>query len=241
MGIAQTTAVSTPAAVADVPAHAHGFDYADQKAWRIESGESQSPIAIVTKDLKLAERTADENDAIKLHIASGSADVIDNGHTIQVIPKNSTATIRGRHFTLQQAHWHAPAEHTVDGKRYPLEGHFVFKAEDGRLAVIAVFYEEGAENAQFDAIANAAQRDKTVPLANFTAESLLPRSTSTYYHYDGSLTTPPLTENVEWYILAKPAQLSAKDIADFTKSYAHNARDQQPLNERPVLKYQDVK
>ncbi len=242
MAIAQTPTATTPAAeAAPAAAHAHGFDYTDQKAWRIESGESQSPIAILTKDLKLAERTADENDAIKLHVKSGSVDVIDNGHTIQIVPQNSTATIRGRHFILQQAHWHAPSEHTIDGKHYPLEGHFVYKAEDGRLAVVAVFYEEGKENAQFDAIATAAQRDKTVSLAKFSAKSLLPASTRTYYHYNGSLTTPPLTENVEWYILAKPAQLSAKDIADFTKSYAHNARDPQPLDGRSVLKYQDVK
>ncbi|MEO6921317.1 MAG: carbonic anhydrase family protein [Collimonas sp.] len=220
-------------------AHAHGFDYAHQKEWRLESGASQSPIDIHTKELIAAERTPDENDAITLHIATGGANVIDNGHTVQIVPQSSSATIRGRHFTLAQAHFHAPAEHTIDGKRYPLEGHFVFKAQDGRLAVVAVLYQEGAENFQFDAIVRGAIRDQTVALEKFDAAPLLPADTQPYYHYLGSLTTPPLTENVEWYVLAQPVELSADDIDAFKKLYAHNARDPQPLDGRSVLKYEE--
>ncbi|MDP5009546.1 MAG: carbonic anhydrase family protein, partial [Glaciimonas sp.] len=112
-------AVVTPAAQPAHAAGAHGFDYAHQKEWRIESGVSQSSIAINTNELIAADHTADENDTISLMIASGGADVIDNGHTVQVVPKNSTATIRGRHFTMMQAHFHAPSEHLIDGKPYP--------------------------------------------------------------------------------------------------------------------------
>lgn len=222
-------------------AHGHGFDYFHQKEWHVESGASQSPIDIRTKELTAAERTQDENDAIRLHIAGGGATVIDNGHTVQVVPQSSYATIRGRHFTLAQAHFHAPAEHTIDGKRYPLEGHFVFKAQDGRLAVVAVLYTEGAENAQFDAIARAAKRDQKIALKTFDAAPLLPADTQPYYHYLGSLTTPPLTENVEWYVLATPVELSNKDINDFKTLYAHNARETQPLDGRPVLKFSESK
>jgi carbonic anhydrase len=75
------------------------------------------------------------------------------------------------------------------------------------------------------------------PLASFDAAALMPADLDSYFHYLGSLTTPPLTENVEWYVLQTPVDLSPDDIADFTRHYSHNARDPQPLNGRPLLKY----
>ncbi|WP_235025241.1 carbonic anhydrase family protein [Caballeronia terrestris] len=147
--------------------------------------------------------------------------------------------MRGRHFALVQTHFHAPAEHGIDGKRYPLEGHFVFRAPDGRLAVVAVLYRENAGNKQFAAIVKAARRDHAVALPVFDAAALMPHDIDHYYHYLGSLTTPPLSENVEWYVLADPVDLSRDDIAEFTRLYAHNARQPQPLNGRPLLEYKD--
>jgi carbonic anhydrase len=216
---------------------AHAFDYEHQRTWHVEAGDSQSPIEIRSSEVVAAERLRDENDAISVSISRAGATVIDNGHTVQVVPKNSSATIRGRHFGLVQVHFHAPAEHTIDGKRFPLEGHFVFKAQDGRFAVVAVLYQSGTENEQFAAIAKTAQRDMALPLASFDAAALMPADLDSYFHYLGSLTTPPLTENVEWYVLQAPVDLSPDDIADFTRHYSHNARDPQPLNGRPLLKY----
>ncbi|MFZ2683138.1 MAG: carbonic anhydrase family protein, partial [Trichococcus flocculiformis] len=60
-----------------------------------------------------------------------------------------------------------------------------------------------------------------------------------YYHYLGSLTTPPLTENVEWYVMANPVEVSAEQIAAFKEYYEGNNREVQPLDERSVLKYEE--
>ncbi|NIF56473.1 carbonic anhydrase family protein [Burkholderia sp. Ax-1724] len=219
------------------PSQDDPLDYRHQKEWHLESGESQSPIEIRGEDVTLAECTPDENDAIVMHVTGEGASVVDNGNTVQIVPAKSAATIRGRHFRLMQAHFHAPAEHTIDGLRHPLEGHFVFKAQDGRLAVIAVLYREGAGNEQFAALVRAAQRDVRVPLDSFDAAALVPDCMNCYYHYLGSLTTPPLSENVEWYVLNEPVSLSGADIEAFRQHYAFNARDTQPLNGRPLLKY----
>lgn len=216
----------------------HDFDYAHQQAWQIESGDAQSPIDIRSGTVVQAERLPGVNDAIVVQVARGGATVVDNGHTVQVVPKRSDVIIRGRHFRLLQVHFHAPAEHTIDGRRYPLEGHFVFRAQDGRLAVVAVLYRAGAENAQFASIVRAARRDVASPLASFDTAMLMPADLDSYYHYLGSLTTPPLTENVEWYVLQDTVELSQADIAAFTQHYSHNARATQPLNGRPLLKYQ---
>jgi diphthamide synthase (EF-2-diphthine--ammonia ligase) len=63
---------------------------------------------------------------------------------------------------------------------------------------------------------------------------LLPRKLG-YYHYLGSLTTPPLTQNVEWYVLKQPVSLSAEQLATLRKHYPRNNRSIQPLNGRPVI------
>jgi carbonic anhydrase len=226
---------------ADTPTHAQaqaaGYDYFHQKEWRIESGVSQSPIDICSAEVIAAEVTPDENDAIELHVSGQGAAVIDNGHTMQLAPVKSSATIRGRHFSLAQVHFHAPAEHTIDGLRYPLEGHFVCKAQDGRLAVIAVLYREGGENPEFSALLRAVRDSNSAQLEQFNAAALAPADMHCYYHYLGSLTTPPLTENVEWYVLDQAVELAHEDIEAFQQRHAFNARDPQPLNGRPLLKY----
>ncbi|VWC71728.1 Carbonic anhydrase [Burkholderia lata] len=234
------TPITARAGGAPAPAH-EDFDYDHQRDWHVESGDAQSPVTIAAKDTTHARVYRDENGAIVPHFDRVGAKVIDNGHTIQIVPdKFIGATIRGRHFTLKQIHFHAPAEHPIDGATYPVEGHFVFRSQDGRLAVVAVYYRIGAENAQFDSVMRAVRDKDEAAIGSFDATALLPDHLGTYYHYLGSLTTPPLTENVEWYVLAYPAELSAADIASFTMRYSHNARVAQPLNGRPLLRY-DVK
>jgi len=240
------------AARADSAPHASAFDYAHQHAWHGEFGRAQSPIAIRSADAVNAEGTSHERAPLALEVDEAGASVTDNGHTVQVTPRAGSATIRGRRFAMVQAHFHAPAEHTIDGVRHPIEGHFVFRAQDGRLAVIGVVYRQGADDAdradhadhadradasQFARIVHAARRGVDTPLARFELAPLMPKDLGAYYHYLGSLTTPPLSENVEWYVLTEPVALSAADIAAFTRLYAYNARDTQPLNGRPVIRY----
>ena len=45
--------------------------------------------------------------------------------------------------------YYAPSEHTLNGKHYPVEVHFVHQAPDGKLAVVGVFFEQGAANSTF--------------------------------------------------------------------------------------------
>ena len=73
-----------------------------------------------------------------------TADVVDNGHAIQVNVKNGGKLILdGREYTLVQFHFHGHSEHTIDGKQYALEGHLVHKSADGHLAVVGVMFNEG--------------------------------------------------------------------------------------------------
>jgi carbonic anhydrase len=211
------------------------LDYDHQEKWTSALDRAQSPIDIVTAT---AER-AEDNEPLGLQIWHSVAPVDkveDNGHAVQVDSHTTEAMIRGRHFRLAQFHFHAASEHTIDGKHFPLEGHFVFKAQDGRLAVIGVMFQEGAANAAAQGIIDdlkpgAGKAPHTVDIA-----ALMPRERD-YYHYLGSLTTPPLTENVEWYVMPAPVTLSKPQLDALVTRYPHNNRKIQPLNGRPVIHY----
>jgi carbonic anhydrase len=56
-----------------------------------------------------------------------------------------------------------------------------------------------------------------------------------YYTFPGSLTTPPCSENVTWFVLKHPVTISTEEIERFSKLYRHDARPTQPLYDRVVL------
>jgi carbonic anhydrase len=62
---------------------------------------------------------------------------------------------------------------------------------------------------------------------------MLPRETG-YYEYMGSVTAPPCTEKVRWFVLKTPAEISAAQVDAFAKLYSHDVRPLQPLNGRIV-------
>lgn len=210
---------------------AQPIDYDNQKGWAEQLDKAQSPIDIVTDSALSADRR--EATAIDFFEKRGEFKVVDNGHAVEMETSGPQAMLRGRHFKMAQVHFHAESEHTLNGQHFPLEGHFFFRAQDGRMAVIAVMYKEGASNPLAGKILSALETKK--PIGSGSLASLLPRNLA-YYHYLGSLTTPPLTENVEWYILQTPVSMSADQLMKFNSRYSHNNRSIQPINNRPLTR-----
>ena len=206
------------------------------------SGRAQSPIDIVAPDgASAADTVALTFPPTSLRIIHHDhvADALNNGHTIQVnYSEGDTLNVGGRVYQLAQYHFHAPGEHTVKGTQFPMEMHFVHTNAAGQLAVIAVLIVEGMHNAAFDPIwANLpAQTGKESHLEHVTVDvdAFLP-PTRTTYRYDGSLTTPPCSEGVKWFVMTTPIALSKAQIGAFTALFHGNNRPVQPLNGRPVL------
>ena len=140
-------------------------------------------------------------------------------------------------YKLLQVHFHRPSEHLVNGRSYPMEAHFVHRADSGALAVVGVMFSEGKPNATFGKII-ATMPAKEGPAVKADAainpNGLLPAKLG-YYRYPGSLTTPPCSEVVEWLVLTDPIQVAASDVAGFAKLYPMNARPAQKDNRRYVL------
>lgn len=201
------------------------YDKKDQ--WCCESALSQSPINIDT--LEVDDMT--DLGTLQLSYAHTIDAVIDTGYSIQGFA-TGTANINQRFYTLQQFHFHAHSEHTVDGEHSPLEMHFVHQSQTGRIAVLAVFLDVGEHNNTLDKLLGAI--GKSTPTYGVNLYELLP-TTSDYYHYLGSLTTPPLTENVEWYVFTEHVTISKEQLNKLCNYHSNNFRDVQPLNDRKVL------
>ena len=121
------------------PAHWGDLDPAFSAA---KDGKAQSPIDIVTADAEQAELPK----LALMYQSSVELDVLHNGHSVQANVSDGAGSlvVGGETFKLQQFHFHAPSEHLVDGKEFALELHLVHAADDGTLAVVGVFIQEGA-------------------------------------------------------------------------------------------------
>lgn len=162
--------------------------------------------------------------------------IVNNGHTIQVnYDPGSTIEVGGKSYELKQFHFHALSEHTMDGAYTPLEMHLVHQAEDGQYAVVGVFINSGDANPAFEPIwahlPAEAGDPQMIDGVMVNADDLLPGE-RTYYRYNGSFTTPPCTEGVQWLVLSNDITLSDGQIGDFTAIVDGNYRPVQPLNER---------
>ena len=187
-------------------------------------GQQQSPIDVVsTKDTELA--------PLNINYAQGSKSIINNGHTVQVnIQGGDTLTINGEAYELKQFHFHTPSENHVNGQEFPLEAHFVHATKDGKLAVIAVMFQEGTTNPTLQKIVKSFPLEKnqeaTLEFSKEYLDVVMPKNRE-YYHFMGSLTTPPCSEQVNWFVLKQPQTASAEQIAALHKEIGMN-------NNRPI-------
>ncbi len=192
--------------------------------------KNQSPINIDTiTDAAL--------DNLDIHYSGKVVGLTNNGHTLQAqVEGKNTLTVDGKTFELQQFHFHTPSENQIRNHQYPLEAHFVHANKDGELVVLAVMFDGDASNAQLDTLIRHIPQQNTTTFFpdGFEVRQLLP-DTDDYYRFNGSLTTPPCTEGVRWFILKETQALSTSQSEALMKVMGHNNRPLQPLNARTVL------
>ncbi len=198
-----------------------------------KTGTMQSPINLVwTKPKKAG--------SIQFHYKDSDYKLEDNGHTIKAsFSPGSKIIIRGEEFELAQFHFHAHSEHSIANKFYPLEAHFVHKNKNGDLAVIGVLFVEGKSNPYLESMWQQFPKEKNRQIASstsFNPLNLIP-TTQTYYHYQGSLTSPPCSENVNWNVFNTPVELSKEQLTHFNVLYAKNYRPIQSTNKRAVTNF----
>ncbi|QVI35226.1 carbonic anhydrase [Lacticaseibacillus chiayiensis] len=201
------------------------LDYRHQDAWPNGFGQQQSP-------LDLREATAVDPSALTIETPWLVDQEVDDQVTIRMTGKGRTRIDETQWFFVQ-AHLHVPAEHQT-ANRHAAEWHFVHRSAIGALCVVAVLVPLGAGTPLMDSVLDHFVAGSSQPVA-LQFNSLLPAK-GTVYRYLGSLTTPPLTEGVTWYVIDQAEiTISTHQLHRFQRLFPDNNRKLQARNNRPIL------
>ena len=196
-------------------------------------GKAQSPV-----DIRDTAVTQADLPPIEFDYKPSPLMIIDNNHTVQIdYAPGSFITVNGKPYQLVQFHFHRPSEERLNGKKYPMVAHLVHKDSDGKLAVVAVLLATGSQNPLIKTLWKNLPKEKEIEVSiekiEINAAGLLPKD-RVYYTFNGSLTTPPCSEGVTWFVLKHPMSISGDEVDRFSRLYPMNARPVQPLNGREI-------
>lgn len=208
-----------------------GPDHWGEVAPLCKEGHEQSPV-----DLDAAPTHGSKE--LRFHYQASKLDVVNNGHTIQVnVDPGSFIEVGEARYELAQFHVHTPSEHALHGRLLGGEVHLVHKDAQGHLAVVGVWLDEDSsqEHDALDALWSHLLTEPGEVKFDDTVEPLrfLP-SAHKAFHYRGSLTTPPCSEGVEWFVMEAPIKVSPAHLEAFARIFHHNNRPVQPLYGRAI-------
>jgi len=187
--------------------------------------------------------------------------LFNTGRSIQFTPEGdpeTMPTIEGGHleqpFRFVQYHYHwaqkdgEGSEHTLNGRYFPVELHLVHQGvrDPSKLAVLSVLLEAGTDGTVLKAeesVLNAIKDyEKSTKLKPQRLDAKLPKNTSAFVRYQGSLTTPPCSENVIWTVFIEPLHITKEQLSSLRgihdchgKLIERNYRKLQSDNGRKVL------
>lgn len=207
-----------------------------------ETGQEQTPIALwglTSLPLDLLPPS--------FHYSSTPLSMRNTGTTVEfAYDPGSYIRVNGTNYQLAQFHFHTPSEHTINGSSYPLEMHLVHVDANGAPAVVVgVMISQGTTNqALSTAFANLPDEPNEVSEptgATINASHLLPGNKS-FFRYNGSLTTPPCSEGLRWYVMKNPIQMSSTQISAYQNisGLSPSNRPLQPVNGRTILQHIDL-
>ena len=147
-------------------------------------------------------------------------------------------SVGDKKYELKQFHFHRPSEEKINGRSFDMTIHLVHADKDGKLAVVAVLLQQGEDSPLIHELwkdlPNEKDKEEFFDNVQIDLSQILPPNRA-YYTFPGSLTTPPCSEDVTWYVLKHPTTVSAEEIQRFSQLYRNDARPTQPLYDRVVL------
>jgi len=196
-------------------------------------GHEQSPI-----DIRGA-RLDKSLQPLQFHYIAGPVTVENDGRMITVhVDPGSTMIAGGVRYELQRLEFHRPSEEAVKGKLADLEVYLVHKSADGKQAIVALRFNEdrGSPNPVLATLwphvpRTAGAREKIADEVN--PAGLIPADPG-YWTYMGSLTTPPCTEGVRWFVYEDELTISREQLRTYTAIFRMNSRPLQDTHGRRI-------
>lgn len=221
------------------------------------SGSQQSPI-----DISSIKGTCDNTMVFDLKFTTTDVSATvstTNGLSLtggfsQLYATDVTGTLFGYNAAYMLVH--SPSEHEKEDTQYDLEvqifhtirSEFSADPTDGRnMGAVSFLFQvnnTAGTNAFVDALIKAYSTQSTTINIQTLFDSQI-QSPILYYTYKGSLTTPPCSETVNWYVLDQVFYLTSTQLATFTSYWSGNTsfaggrgnnRNTQGLNERVIMK-----
>ncbi len=197
-----------------------------------EKGRFQSPI-------DLRDGVGVDLPAIHFDFKPSKIKLVDTGKTIEVhYLEGGSISVMGNYHRLTHIEFRHPAEERINGKAFGMSMQMHFRDMQGRLAAVSVLLvPSGQENEFIQQLWNHIPLVRLEPVSppdvTLDLNEVLPADRA-YYTYMGSLTTPPCTEGVTWYVLKSPVGVSAEQIAIFSRLYPNNTRPIQASSSRLI-------
>lgn len=184
----------------------------------------QSPIALV-KDETVSDPSYTP---VKFHYQAEDFTEKEFKNTIHFVPFDTVSYVEfeGDKYYLTDIHFHRPSEHFLTGKQFPLECHLVHMNAQHKNLVCGTFMEI-SETGILEPLGKAL--DYAQHFHHFDPSVFLPQE-HTHYHYIGSLTTPPTSGPINWFLYEKPLVMGQSFLERFKEEIAQN--NFRPLQER---------
>jgi len=232
------------------------WTYSDPKDWgegfKNCKGQAQSPINIETSQVTRPEVAGKKLIDFVQYKALDDRVLANYGHSIAVNGAFGTLKLPDGVYNAVEFHFHFPSEHEVNGKAASGELHIVHQKEGSQgtddLAVIGILLEVGSkdkESAELAFFKNLGFDDAKLPVEREESKISQPvdlnafsdELSGDFFHYDGSLTTPPCSQTVHWYVLKQPAAVTTGIVESFKAIFPApaNNRPVAPLNGRTVF------
>ena len=194
------------------------------------NGRQQSPVDIAGYEM---------GDAAPISFSYGgdAESVRNDGRFVHVAyAAGNTLSVGQRTFTLKSAHFHSPSEHLIDGASFAAEMHLVHADADGNLAVVGLLFRSGTSSPVAQEVLDVAPTAGDTVAEGFTLNARgYGLDELGYYRYDGSKTTPPCHEPVDWYVMREPKSISPEQVDKLLAlSGGPNNRPVQPIGDRVV-------
>jgi len=191
----------------------------DEKYKFCKVGYNQSPI-----DVKY-EFKKDED--LSFFYSNSDVEKERNNYVMRVTFDDRTFMMRGKKkYFLRHLSFRHPSEHLVNGQARALEMHITHKSDDEQLLKLAIFIEVGEENPQFNALIkflNGKDAEGKIDLSKIV------KTDDKTFFYDGSLTTPPCSEGVKWYVMKTPLKVSKEQMNQIIKSAIFAKTNARPI------------